>query len=150
MDRFLPHVGDVIVIATSSLHGSNVEHVLPVVEGVFESWNSRVTTGELNKWFREVVASNPPRMSKGRVTKLKYIVQAKARPPTFRVFGNVDEKDLGDAYVRFLRNQMRADFGMEGMAIRIGVTNTNKKNPFADKGKGSGGGGAKGGGGKGR
>jgi len=135
VDRFLPHVGDVIVVATSSLNGENVEHVLPIVESVFERWNSRVTTGELNNWFKDVVISNPPPMSKGRITNLKYIVQAKSRPPTFRIFGNIGEKELGEGYIRYIRNNMRRSFGMEGMAIRIGVTNTSDKNPFVGKGK---------------
>lgn len=42
VDMFLPHVGDVIVVATSSLYSDNVENVLPIVERVFERWNSRV------------------------------------------------------------------------------------------------------------
>jgi len=97
------------------------------------------STGELNKWFKDVVTSNPPPMSCGRTTKLKYIVQAKARPPTFRIFGNVDEKVLGESYVRYVRNEMRRDFGMEGMAVRIGVSNTNVDNPFKGKGRKKGG-----------
>ena len=58
-----------------------------------------------------------------------------ARPPTFRIFANATEKDIGESYMRYLRNNMRKDFGMEGMGIRISVTNTAKDNPFGKKRK---------------
>ncbi|GMH83665.1 hypothetical protein TrVE_jg11395 [Triparma verrucosa] len=133
LDHMVPHVGDVIVVATSALHGEGVENVLPVVEQVYHKWNTRIQTAALNQWLKEIQDSKPPPSVNGRRSKMKFIVQPKARPPTFRIFANVSEKDMPENYIRYLRNEMRKSFGMEGMAIRIGVTNTNTKNPYAKK-----------------
>ena len=75
--ELLPHVGDVIVVATSSLYKRNVSRVLPVVQEVFEKWTTRIPTGQLNRWLQRVVFHQHPRAVKNRITKMKYIVQAK-------------------------------------------------------------------------
>ena len=54
LDHYVPHLGDVVVVATSALEGQGVENVLPVVERVFEKWNLRVQTSVLNQWLTEV------------------------------------------------------------------------------------------------
>ena len=71
VDTFLPHVGDVMVVPTSSLIGDGVSNVLPTVERVFERWNTRINTGALNSWFKEVVVAHPPPMVRGRATRMK-------------------------------------------------------------------------------
>ena len=94
LDHMVPHVGDVIVVATSALHGEGVENVLPVVEQVYHKWNTRIQTAALNQWLKEIQDSKPPPSVNGRRSKMKFIVQPKARPPTFRIFANVSEKDM--------------------------------------------------------
>ena len=65
----------------------------------------------------------------------QFAVQPKARPPTFRIFANASEKDIPEHYIRYLRNEMRASFGLEGMAIRISISNTADDNPFKGRRK---------------
>jgi GTP-binding protein len=132
----LPHVGDVVVIPTSCIsegEDNGLDNLLPVVEQVFERWNTRINTGALNQWFKDVLFSHPPPHVKGRAAKMKYIVQAKSRPPTFLISANCSEKDLDDSYIRYIRNEMRSAFHMEGLAIRINFKNTADNNPYAHK-----------------
>jgi len=92
-------------------------------------WNTRVPTGELNRWFERVLARHPPPMVSGRRLKLRYLTQAKARPPTFIVFGTRAEK-IPEDYQRYLVNNLRETFELPGTPIRMELRGT--KNPFAD------------------
>ena len=58
-------------------------------------WNTRVPTGELNRWFEQALERHQPPLVSGRRLKLRYITQAKARPPTFVVFGTRAEQTAG-------------------------------------------------------
>ena len=135
VDECLPHIGDVLVVPTSAIdgHGGGVENVLPTVKRVFDRWNTRISTGALNTWFKEILFSHPPPSVGGRNCKMKYIVQAKSRPPTFMISVNCAEKDIEDSYVRYIRNSMREAFNMEGMSIRIKFQSTRETNPYAGK-----------------
>ena len=59
-------------------------------------WNKRVPTGELNRWFEDALERHQPPLVDGRRLKLRYITQAKARPPTFMVFGTRAEQTPED------------------------------------------------------
>jgi GTP-binding protein len=69
-------------------------------------------------------------MVRGRRIKLKYITQARTRPPSFMISANMAE-DLPDDYRRYLINGLRDDFGLAGVPIRIKVRGA--KNPFAER-----------------
>ena len=92
-------------------------------------WNTRVPTGELNRWFETALERHQPPLVEGRRLKLRYVTQAKARPPTFLVFGTRAER-LPDDYQRYLVNSLRESFGLPGTPIRLQLRGT--KNPFAD------------------
>ncbi|MBV9747554.1 MAG: ribosome biogenesis GTPase Der, partial [Acetobacteraceae bacterium] len=76
-----------------------------------------------------MLARHPPPLVDGRRLKLRYMTQAKARPPTFVAFGTRAEK-LPDDYRRYLVNGLREAFGMPGVPIRLQLRGT--KNPYAD------------------
>jgi GTP-binding protein len=69
-------------------------------------------------------------MVEGRRLKLRYITQAKARPPTFLVFGTRAEQ-MPQEYQRYLVNSLRETFKLPGTPIRLQLRGT--KNPFADE-----------------
>jgi len=92
-------------------------------------WNKRVATGELNRWFEYALNGHQPPMVQGRRLKLRYITQAKARPPTFVVFGTRAEL-LPEDYQRYLVNGLRDTFKLPGTPIRLQLRGT--KNPFAE------------------
>ena len=92
-----------------------------------DAWSRRVSTGALNRWFEAAQEQNPPPAPKGRRIKMRYITQAKTRPPTFVVFGNRLDA-LPKSYERYLVNSLRAEFGLEGVPLRLNLRS--KANPY--------------------
>ncbi len=126
----LPQVRGVPVVTFSALTGRGVEALLPAVMKIYETWNTRIPTGEINRWLAMIVEHHPPPMAQGRRVRLRYMTQAKTRPPTFVTFVSRPE-DLPESYLRYLTNSLRDDFGLDGIPIRI--LPRKGKNPFADK-----------------
>jgi GTP-binding protein len=117
------------VVTISALTGAGMDRLLPAVRSAYEVWNKRVPTGELNRWFENMLERHPPPLVSGRRLKLRYITQAKARPPTFIAFGTRAEQ-LPEDYARYLVNGLRETFAMPGTPIRLQTRGT--KNPFAE------------------
>ena len=136
LQRSLPQSRGVPVVPVSARSGQNLDRLMDEVLECYDIWNRRVPTGELNRWLEHVSGSHPPPMKSGRPNRLKYITQAKTRPPTFALFCAHPES-LPDSYLRYLENALREDFDLPGIPIRI---NTRKgANPYAG-GKGERGG----------
>lgn len=117
------------VVPISARTGRGVEKLMPAVREVYELWNRRVPTGELNRWFEGMMTRHPPPLSEGRRIKLRYATMPKARPPTVTVFGTRAEQ-LPEDYRRYLVNGFREAFGMPGVPIRLQLRGT--VNPYAD------------------
>jgi GTP-binding protein len=130
VETSLAQMKGVPVVTLSALSGKGVEHLLPAVWAAHEVWNKRVPTGELNRWFEDIMERHPPPLVSGRRLKLRYMTQVKARPPTFIVFGTRAEQ-LPEAYRRYLVNGLRTSFAMPGTPIRLQTRGT--KNPFAEQ-----------------
>ena len=127
----LPQVRGVPVITCSALTGKGMEKLLPAVFEVHGIWNRRVTTGELNRWLEAMAAAHPPPVARGRRVKLRYMTQAKTRPPTFILFASRPDA-LQESYLRYLVGGLRDDFGLDAVPIRIHVRAG--KNPYAKGG----------------
>ena len=72
----------------SAQTGKGVEKLMPAVQQQYELWNARIGTSKLNRWLGEVIDRHPPPADKGRPVRLRYITQAKSRPPTFVSFSS--------------------------------------------------------------
>ena len=118
------------VVNVSALTGAGVDRLLPAVRAVHDTWNSRVATGALNRWFEEAVERHAPPLVDGRRLKLRYITQAKARPPTFIAFGTRAEQ-MPEDYQRYMVNSLREKFDLPGVPIRLLLRGT--KNPYAEE-----------------
>ena len=95
---------------------------------VYERWNKRIPTAPLNKWFADVQEKNTPPLGKNkRRIKLKYITQAKTRPPAFYIFSSNPE-GLPDSYLKYLINDLRETFDLGGIPIRMSVRKSD--NPY--------------------
>jgi len=129
LETSLAQMKGIPVVTLSALSGKGVERLLPAAWAAHEVWNTRVATGELNRWFEDVLERHPPPLVDGRRLKLRYITQVKARPPTFVVFGTRAEQ-LPEAYRRYLVNGLRTSFNLPGTPIRLQARGT--KNPFAE------------------
>jgi GTP-binding protein len=130
LERSLAQLKGIPVVTLSAMTGANVQKLLPAVRAVHDTWNKRVTTSALNRWFEDAVSRHPPPTVQGRRLKLRYVTQANARPPTFVVFGTRAEATPED-YRRYLVNALREVFDLPGTPIRLDFRGT--VNPFSDK-----------------
>ena len=82
----------------------------------------------MNKWLLMVQERNPPPLKSGRVMKIKYCTQKSSRPPTFALFTNY-ANSIQNSYKRYLLNNFREEFDLEGVPIRIMYKSS--KNPYS-------------------
>jgi GTP-binding protein len=129
LEDSLAQMKGIPVVTLSALTGAGIERLLPAVRAAHEVWNKRVPTGELNRWFEHALETHQAPLVSGRRLKLRYVTQAKARPPTFVVFGTRAEQTPED-YSRYLVNSLRETFKLPGTPIRLQFRGT--KNPFVD------------------
>ena len=130
LERSLAQLKGIPVVTLSAMTGANVQKLLPAVRAVHDTWNKRVATSALNRWFEDAVSRHPPPAVQGRRLKLRYVTQANARPPTFVVFGTRAEATPED-YRRYLINALREVFDLPGTPIRLDFRGT--VNPFTEK-----------------
>jgi GTPase len=102
----------------SAKTGRAVQKLVPALESALESWDKRISTGQLNTWLKEVVAATPPPVRGGKQPRILFATQATARPPTFVLFTT---GFLEAGYRRFLERKLRETFGFDGSPIRINV-----------------------------
>ncbi|MDF3064238.1 MAG: ribosome biosis GTPase Der [Microvirga sp.] len=130
--RLLPQVRGAPIVPLSGLAGDGLERLMQAVVHVHEVWNRRIPTPKLNQWLADALSANPPPAVAGRRIKIRYMTQAKTRPPHFAVFGNQLDA-LPKSYTRYLVNGLREAFDLPGVPIRVSLRTG--KNPF-DKGRG--------------
>ena len=128
--RSLPQIPDVPIVTFSALTGRGVSKLMPAVFKVYDLWNTRLSTGPLNRWLEGALERHSPPLSSGRRLKLRYITQIKARPPTFVVFAS-RPVELPESYRRYLVNELRKSFGLEGIAVRLILRQG--RNPYVDE-----------------
>lgn len=128
--RALPKLRGVPVIMLSAQTGKGVEKLMPAVQRQYELWNARIGTAKLNRWLGEVIDRHPPPADKGRPVRLRYITQAKSRPPTFVSFSSRGHA-VPESYQRYLANSLRETFALDGIPLRIFIRKG--KNPYEDK-----------------
>jgi GTP-binding protein len=129
LEASLAQLRGVPVVPLSALTGAGMERLLPAVRRAHAVWNTRVPTAGLNRWFEQALARHPPPLVSGRRLKLRYVTQAKARPPTFVVFGTRAER-LPEDYRRYLVNGLRQVFELPGTPIRLQLRGT--RNPYVE------------------
>ena len=119
LDRLLPQVAGAALVAISARTGEGLDRLPPPSSAADKAWNSRVPTAALNRFLEERAAcAMPRRRSSGRRVRIRYMTQAKARPPTFALFGNQLDA-LPEAYQRYLQNGLREAFGLTGVPLRM-------------------------------
>jgi GTPase len=128
--RLLPQLRGVLVIPLSGLAGNGVEKLMDGVMQAEETWTRRIPTAALNRWLESAVQSHTPPAVSGRRIKIRYMTQAKARPPSFILFGNQLDA-LPKSYTRYLVNGLREVFKLGGAPIRLAMRNS--VNPYAKK-----------------
>ena len=131
LETSLTQVAGVPTVTISALKKEGLDKLMRAVLKVYKRWNTRIPTAPLNKWFEAVQEQNPAPLGKNkRRIKLKYVTQAKARPPSFYIFSSNPE-GLPESYLRYLTNSLRQTFDLGGIPLRLTVRKAD--NPYADK-----------------
>ena len=126
----LPQVKGVPIITISAKTGRNLNKIIPSVFNVFEHWNSRVSTSQLNRWLINIQEKHPAPLVQGKRIKIKYGAQTKIKPPTFTLFTN-KPTNLPQSYIRYISNGIREQFNIKATPIRIHLKKG--KNPYANE-----------------
>ena len=128
--RLLPQVRGCPVAPVSGATGQGLEGLMSSIFHTHEIWNKRIATAKLNRWLLNTIEETPPPAVSGRRIKIRYMTQAKSRPPHFVLFGNQLE-ELPASYERYLINSLRKTFALPGVPIRI--SKKSGENPFEGK-----------------
>ncbi|MDR9394781.1 MAG: ribosome biogenesis GTPase Der [Roseovarius sp.] len=133
-ERLLPQLRGAPLVTVSAKTGRGLDRLRDAVIRAHDVWNRRVPTAQLNRWLGEMVAAHPPPAPGGRRIRLRYMTQAKTRPPGFVVMCSHPEK-LPESYARYLVNGLRDDFDMPGTPIRLTMRSQSDKNPYKGRKK---------------
>ena len=108
------------IVFISALTGQRVNRLFELINYVNDQSAMRITTGMLNNVLEDATARVQPPSDKGRRLKLYYMTQTGVKPPCFVIFVNSAEL-FHFSYQRYIENQIRAVFGLEGTPIKIVV-----------------------------
>ncbi len=112
---FMPYAP---IIFISAKTGQRIDRLFELIHFVYEQNNMRISTGKLNDILADATARVQPPTDKGKRLKIYYMTQASTAPPTFVCFCN--NKELFHfSYQRYLENQIRSIFGLEGTPVRF-------------------------------
>ena len=128
LETSLAQLRGVPVIPISGMHGKNLDKLFRAILSIQRVWNTRISTGRLNRWLEPMLEAHPPPLVQGRRLRIRYMTQVKSRPPTFALFVS-RPADLPDHYLRYLVGGLRADFGLDGIPVRMVMRKG--KNPYA-------------------
>ena len=114
------------IVFISALTGQRVDRIFELINYVNEQATMRIKTGVLNSMLADATIRVQPPTDKGRRLKIYYMTQIGVRPPHFVIFCN-DARLFHFSYQRYLENQIRDTFGMEGTPIRLTIRQKGEK-----------------------
>lgn len=132
--RLLPQLKGAPLITVSAKTGKGLDRLHDAITRAHDTWNRRITTAQLNRWLEGMISAHPPPAPQGRRIKLKYMTQAKTRPPGFVVMCSHPDK-MPESYTRYLVNGLRETFDMPGTPIRLTLRGQGDKNPYKNRKK---------------
>lgn len=133
-ERLLPQLRGAPLITVSAKTGRGLDRLQAAIMRAYEVWNRRVPTASLNRWLSGMVEAHPPPAPQGKRIKLRYMTQAKTRPPGFVLMCSHPDK-VPESYSRYLVNGLRLDFDMPGAPIRLFMRGQNDANPYKGRKK---------------
>ena len=108
------------ILFISALTGQRVDRLFALIRYVADQSSMRITTGMLNSVLADATARVQPPTDKGRRLKVYYMTQVGVKPPHFVIFCN-DAQLFHFSYQRYIENQIRATFGLEGTPVKITI-----------------------------
>lgn len=117
-DRDLAHVAWAPRVNVSALTGRRVDRITRALDTSLDGWATRVSTGRLNSFFKDLTAMYPHPVRGGKQPRVLYGTQPSTRPPTFILFTT---GFLEAGYRRFIERRLREEFGFSGSPISINL-----------------------------
>ena len=133
-ERLLPQLRGAPLVTVSAKTGRGLDRLHKAVQSAHEVWNRRISTARLNRWLIGMQEQHPPPAPGGKRIRLRYMTQAKTRPPAFVVMCSHPDL-MPESYSRYLVNGLRADFDMPGTPIRLYMRSQSDKNPYKGRKK---------------
>ena len=127
LNKALSQLKGVCLVEISALNKKGIDSLMEETMMIYKKWNIKVSTSKLNKWLNIIQQINPPPLKAGRPIKIKYCTQTSIRPPTFTFFSNLTG-NFSESYQRYLLNNMRDEFKLQGIPLRLIFKNS--KNPY--------------------
>lgn len=115
-------------VTISALLEKNLDRLMTQVLDTYATWNTRISTGKLNRWLASKTEHHPPPLVNGRPNRIRFMTQVNIRPPTFALWASRPDK-LPDSYQRYILNSLSEDYGVNGVPVRLMLRRS--KNPFA-------------------
>ncbi len=109
---------DLPILFISALNKQRIHKALETAMEVFHNRVQKIPTSKLNEVMLEAIEKNGPPSIKGKYIKIKYVTQLPTHSPTFAFFCNLPQY-VKDPYKRYLENQLRKEFNLTGVPIRI-------------------------------
>lgn len=106
------------IVPLSAKTGENVPELLAAATSTADEMRRRVSTGELNRFFEQVLVRQPPPTFRGRAPRIYYLTQAESAPPVFIAVSSHPES-IRPSYKRFVVNQIRQKFGFDSVPITV-------------------------------
>ncbi len=114
----VPFAPWVPVVRLSAKLGRGTTTLMATIDRVYAAHGRRAGTGEVNRFFEEIIERHPPPTQSSRPIRIFYISQVGVRPPRFAAITNRPEL-MAESYTRYLQNQLRERFDFEGTPIRM-------------------------------
>ncbi len=128
----LPFMAHVPAVTISAKTGQRVEKLWSTVQRVFENFNRKIGTGELNRWLAKLQIDHQPPTHRGRSLRIYYGAQLSLRPPQL-VFLVNSLAAISPAYERFLIAQLRGTWDLEGAPVRLRLRKKSSKKKVGQK-----------------
>jgi GTP-binding protein len=107
-------------ITISGTSRRRITKVFPLIDDVIRERTKRIPTGELNRFFRDVISRLSLPLYRGKAVKMYYMTQVSQEPPTFVIFSNF-RNAVKESHLRFLEKKLREYFGFGGTPVRIHI-----------------------------
>jgi len=133
-ERLLPQLKGAPLVTVSAKTGRGLDRLQQAIMRAYDVWNRRITTAQLNRWLAGMMEAHPPPAPQGKRITLRYMTQAKTRPPGFVVMCSHPDK-VPESYNRYLVNGLRIDFDMPGTPIRLWMRGQSDANPYKGRKK---------------
>jgi GTP-binding protein len=131
-ERLLPQLRGAPLVTVSAKTGRGLDRLHDAILKAHDVWNRRIPTARLNSWLGAMTEAHPPPAPGGHRIKLRYMTQAKTRPPGFMIKCSRPD-ELPESYKRYLVNGLRDHFDMPGTPIRLFLRSQGDQNPWKER-----------------